>query len=295
MKYFITVLFILLFSINTQAQFTKVQVVDAEDNPIPYVSIEYLNKLAITDSLGKTKLSSGNFEIKLSHVSYQTKNAKLKSDSNEIKIRLNLKSDLLNAVTIKTDDKTYTAYPLTNFRNHKKVNVYFLFHSNVKVGAWIYNKEYSYNECYLKEISFDLSEGKLKKRLNTNTFLEVKLFPVVMGKIGSDPINLRPIYILINKHQKQIHVEPMEKIKIPPQGFFVSFELPKVDSTNTWTLSFTGSNTISDCVFFAEPLKTYSWNANTLNKNCIPIQMQTDNGIKYFNPNYTMQFYVKPR
>lgn len=268
---------------------------DVGNNPIAYVSIEYLNKLYITDSLGKANLPSGDYELKLSHVSYQTKTQSLKSDSKETIIHLNLKSELLNAVIIKSEDKRYTAYPRIIFKNHKKVNVYFLFHSNVKVGAWIYNKEYSYNECYLKEISFDLSEGKLKKRLDTNTFLEVKLFPVIKGKIGSDPINLKPIYIPINKHEKQIHVEPMEKIKIPAEGFFVSFELPKVDSTNTWTLSFTGSNTISDCVFFAEPLKTYSWNTNTLNKNCIPIQMQTDNGIKYFNPNYTMQFYVKPR
>ena len=263
----------LLFNGITQAQIVTIKVFD-DTLLVPFVSMyeKNYNLYKSSDSMGCIKMKANNYDITLSHVSYKKVFLQISKSSFDTLVNIHLEKIIsdLDDITILTKSNyelSDNEYTIGNYDKKTKMGIEL--RQSLKVGvriAAIKNEKIN----ILRNIKY-----KLKKNNGfvNSDFAEVKLFQISDGHITQNTLNKKPIYIKCSDLKKKNTLAINERIVIPKEGFFISFEMPAIyDTDNARSIVFYGTWLDGGCELFIQKNNNSNWDERTLElKKCLQV------------------------
>lgn len=270
MKYIIICLIQLLglFS-KAQDATLKFQNEKGEGISFLYLFDSEKNLRAITNENGVIQISDGNYKFETSHVSYLNKTISISSSQKDTIIVI----QLLDRVT-----KTEEVIVKTSLQNQKwRKNEIGTFHNSGKSSSGVYHNlktgivfaftEKDFNTAILESIKFKTDINK-KLKITDTLLIEIKLYGIYNGLVEANPLNKIPIYLNIKELRKKNEIKVNEKILIPKEGLFLSFEVPFSTNKTKPILVFFGNFNNTECKFFVRNTKELNWPTNIITQGC---------------------------
>lgn len=262
-----------------------------EDNiPISYVTVYDTAKhqiIGFTDVHGFMKLNYQPKTLKFTHVTFEDKYLSVSDFINDtVQLYLSLKQKVLETVITSnvTIDKRRFYQTGTYYRNTSSG---FIFRGNNAIGYKVEFDPLANGTSYLRSIKFVL--GNVASIDKPDVIIEIKIYAILEnGYIGAFPLNTVPIYIKAADLKRKNQIFIKETIKIPNEGFFLSFQLPLIlDIHYDWTIMFKGSNNSETPYSYNMSNKKESWDEDILLKKGIPPLPNAG----YFKPQLSITFW----
>lgn len=268
---FLILLTLILLPFNSFSQII-IKTKDANGFNVPFVSVyDTLTKVyVISDANGVLELPSNNYTLQFHSLGFIDTTIKLLYNDYSDTLMVYLTEDikLLHEITVKSNRKPSKNDFVKTERTgdyFSKNNVRVILKEQGKLGYYVpFNKEY--NTAFIRSICFKLKQ-KPKSSLN-DFYIEIKLFEIANGEVLQTTLNKKTIIVSFSKLKLLNEIFVTEDILLPPEGIFISIELPKYFSENEKKdIVFMGRTQNKGCNSYQKGLFKPNWDLNTLSKS----------------------------
>jgi hypothetical protein len=280
----------LLSASNVFCQNINIKIISL-GKPVPFVTItDSLNGIiGASDESGIFKLKQGNYNLRLTHVSFipqQVYILKVIQDT-LINIFLLPKPSLLSEIQVVSNKINKNKYFQVG-SYYQKTSSSFVIREKLLLGVKLTNIYNSGDVTkYLRSIKFKLDRFQIGKK---DFILEFKIYKFNgNGELEIEPLNKIPIYLKASELKHNNEIKILEKLKLPENNLLISVELPEVfDMHYDWTIPFLGDFNGDIPSTFVMRNKDGNWDSERLigPKNSLKL----DNG-RYFVLNFSLTYW----
>lgn len=233
---------------------------------IPFVNVydssKEINKAS--NESGILQLKSDNYNLKITHVSYNPYYLKISAPSKDtiINVLLQERNNTLGEVIVSIKKIKPKVFEAGAYNQSNLTSV--ILNQDIKIGAYL-NGFKDDKRHYIKTIKFKLKKDtRISKE---NYVMEIKLYEVQGQSISLNTINRKPIYVNSTSLTSNNEISLQEQVYLDYDGLFISFEIPYINSTNLPRIAFSGNYVSDNCVTYTKR-NNIPWEENILNRGC---------------------------
>lgn len=236
-------LLIVLF-VNTCFSQTVLIKITSNEKAVPFATISDSMKgvIQFSDMSGEAGLKSDNYNLTISHVSFDDYHLSLPGTAHDtiVLISLTPKATVLETVSVyneKADKSKKYKYEVFE----KKLRSSLTLREKILLGVNIPLKNFdSDDHKYLRSICFILDS--IQKTRKEEFVIEFKVYALNENNQPEPvPLNIKPLYLRSGDVKKNNEIILNEKILLPEYGLFISAELPEVFTNKyLYTITFSG-------------------------------------------------------
>lgn len=271
MRYIILV-FLILLKINGYSQNITIKFQNSDGSNIPFVYIfdSTKNYKNVSNQTGMISVPNNDYCLETSHVSYLNSQINIKKSKNDTVIIIQLLRKIYEMeeilITNNFQKQKWKKREIGTFYKSGKSTS--SISQNLKSGIAFRLSNLEFNVAVLESIKFK-SEINKKVMISDAVVVEIKLYAIDSNSmVEKEPLNKLPIYLNVRDLKRKNEIRLDEKIIIPRNGLFISFEVPFSKNETLPILIFSGTFQNNTCNYFVQNATKLYWPINILLERC---------------------------